>query len=250
MMAKLRYLLASALLVAGLALPIHSQAQVSAQSSHQGSDQTVRRPSSTSGRSLVAGRDYLVLAHPLPAPDDRLEVTYFFWYNSPTSAKIDPLMREWIATKASPLVKFRPMPAVLQNNWGYGARIYFALVQLGKEDAVGPKLFRALSDEIVDYNSPKSMADWLRDQGVSTEALSKAINDPRVIAQTSWMPSMMKPYGVERVPTVVIDGQFLFVANPDEKPESFISRIGFASEVLTQRKLQEMAKQRSGSAQK
>lgn len=243
-LSKIRYLLAA--LVVGCALSLPAAAQIKPQSSTPTASQT-KAATTPGGRALTAGRDYLVLAHPMPAPDDRLEVVYFFWYNSPTSAKVDPLMREWVATKASPLIKFRPLPAVLENSWGYGARVYFALIQLGKEDVVGPKLFRALSDEIVDYKSPKSMSDWLRDQGVSIGAMSKAINDPRVIAQTSWMPSMMRPYGVERVPTVVIDGQFLFVASPDEDPEAFVSRIGFASDVLTQRKLQEIAKRRQST---
>ena len=202
-------------------------------------------PASTSaGRSLVAGRDYWVLAKPMPVPPDRLEVAYFFWYNSPASAKIDPLIRNWASTKASPLVKFRPLPAVLENSWGYGARIFFALQELGKEATLGPKVMRAMDEDIVDYNSPKSLSEWMRDQGVRTKDLQAAVNDPKVIAQTSWMPSLMKRYGVERVPTVVIDGQFLFVAAPDEKPEDFMSRVDFASQVLTQRKLQQMAKQR------
>lgn len=192
----------------------------------------------------MAGRDYLVLAKPIPAPTDRLEITYFFWYNSPASAKFDPLIRQWVAAKASPLVKFRPLPAVLENNWGYGARLFFALQEIDKEATLGPKLMQAFGSGIVDYNSPKSLSEWMRDQGVSIQVLQSAVNSPRVIAQTSWMPSLMRRYGVERVPTVVIDGQFLFIAAKDEKPEAFLSRIDYASQVLTQRKLLQMARQR------
>ena len=201
-------------------------------------------PAQTSSRSLVAGRDYLVLAKPVSAPDDRLEVAYFFWYNSPASAKFDPVIRNWAATKASPFVKLRPMPAVLENKWGYGARVFFALQLLNREHDLGPKLMQALDQGVVDYNSPKSLSAWIGEQGVSMSAMNKAINDPRVIAQTSWMPSIMRLYGVERVPTVLIDGQFLFVQDEKEKPADFMSKISFAAEALTQRKLKALANTR------
>lgn len=202
----------------------------------------------TSSRTLVAGQDYLVLAKPVAVPDDRLEVAYFFWYNSPTSAKLDPVIRNWAATKASPFVKLRPLPAVLENKWGYGARVFFALQLLNREHDVGPKLMQALHQGIVDYNSPKSMTAWLSEQGLSMKVMNGAINDPRVIAQTSWMPSIMKLYGVERVPTVLIDGQFLFVQAANEKPEEFMSKVSFASEALTKRKLQALARSRKEGA--
>lgn len=241
------WLRATALATALMGLASMAHAQSAPNASAPGS-YTVPQPSAptstSTGRSLVAGRDYLVLAKPMPTPTDRLEVAYFFWYNSPASAKVDPLIRQWAATKASPLVKFRPLPAVLENSWGYGARIFFALQELGKEATLGPKVMRAMDEDIVDYNSPKSLSEWMRDQGVRTKDLQTAINDPKVIAQTSWMPSLMKRYGVQRVPTVVIDGQFLFISAPEEKPEAFMSRVDFAAQVLTQRKLQQMAKQR------
>jgi hypothetical protein len=208
--------------------------------------QPVSHPSTASGRTLVAGKDYLVLAKPVTVPDDRLEVAYFFWYNSPSSAKLDPIIRNWAATKASPFVKLRPMPAVLENKWGYGARVFFALQLLNREHDVGPKLMQALQQGVVDYNSPKSMSTWLNEQGVSLKAMNDAVNDPRVVAQTSWMPSIMRLYGVERVPTVLIDGQFLFVQDENEKPEDFMAKVSFASEALTQRKLRSLAKARAG----
>ena len=205
----------------------------------------VAAAAAASGRTLVAGRDYLVLASPMPAPADRLEVAYFFWYNSPTTAKMDPVIRAWAAKDASPLVKFRPLPAVLEKNWSYGSRVFFTLLSLDKEAQLGPKLVQAIDQGVVDYNNPLSLQVWLKDQGVSPKVLARAINSPAVVAQTSWIPALMHRYGVERVPTVVMDGQFLFVANPKETPQEFVSRISFASQVLTQRKLQAIAKART-----
>lgn len=236
------------LILAALALfPLVSSAQQTAPSQAPSQVQDSAPPAS-SGRQLVAGRDYMVLASPVAAPDDRLEVAYFFWYNSPASAKIDPLVRNWAATKASPFVKFRPLPAVLDNKWGYGARIFFALTLLNREHDIGPKLMQALDKGVVDYNSPKSLSTWMSEEGVRLDALNKAVNDPRVIAQTSWMPSMMRRYGVERVPTILIDGRYLFIQGEKEKPEDFMSKISFAADALTQKKLQEIAQKRAQGA--
>lgn len=228
-------LIASALLVFSLSPAVSFAQEAAAQPA----------PAATAPvRSLVAGRDYLVLAKPLAAPEDRLEVMYFFWYNSPATAKLDPLIRSWANTKASPFVRFRPLPAVLDNNWGYGARIFFALQLLNRESDISPKLIQAMDQGIVDYNSPKSLSDWMSEQGISRDSINKAVNDPRVIAQTSWMPSMMRRHGVERVPTVLIDGKFLFVQGEKETAANFMSKISFASDELAQRKIKEIAASR------
>lgn len=194
--------------------------------------------------SLQAGRDYLVLANPRPAPEDRLEVSYFFWFNSPGSAKLDPHLRHWVQNRASPFVIFRPIPAILDVKWGYGARVFFALQRLRRDHDLTPKLMQAIDKGIVDYNSPKSLSTWLAENGVDRQDMSDAINDSRVVAQTSWIPGLMRQYGVERVPTVVLDGTYLFVYDPKDKPEDFVAKISFAAESLTKKKLEALAQKR------
>ena len=241
------------LLFCCLAAPVGAQQAVQASVTPTSSANTSQSPHSAtdaapvSSQTLVAGRDYMVLTKRVPASSDRLDIVYFFWYNSPTSAKMDPLIRDWAKNHAPALVNFKPLPAVLEQGWGYGARIFFGLVDLGKEDQVGPRLLRAIDQGVVDYNNPKSLRDWLSDQGVSPSAFSQSINSGKVIAQTSWMPSLMRLYAIRNVPTIIMDGQFVFAAKPKEDPKDFLSRIELGAEALSQQKMIEMAKSREAN---
>lgn len=188
-------------------------------------------------RSLIAGRDYVVLAKKLPSSVDRLDVMYFFWYNSPTTAKMDLSLRRWASDQAPALVKFIPLPAVLSQDWGLGARIFFALRELGVEEKVGPRLTQALAEEVVDYNDRKALFDWFKEEGIKPKDLNDALNSASTVAQTTWMASAMQLYGVEQVPTVVIDGQFVFTPKNNETPSAFVDRIQYATVILARRKI-------------
>lgn len=193
-------------------------------------------------RVLVAGRDYVVLAKKIPSSVERLDVVYFFWYNSPTTAKMDPAIRRWASSQAPALVKFIPQPAILSQEWGLGARLFFALRDLNVEDKVGPRLVQALEENVVDYNNPKALYAWLKEEGVNPKQLMEALNSPSTIAQTTWMASSMQLYGVQQVPTVIIDGQFVFTPKANETASAFVDRLNYASVVLAKRKIKSPAK--------
>ena len=193
-------------------------------------------------RVLVAGRDYVVLAKKIPSSVERLDVVYFFWYNSPTTAKMDPAIRRWASNQAPALVKFIPQPAVLSQDWGLGARLFFALRDLNMEEKVGPRLVQALAEEVVDYNNPKALYAWLKEEGVNSKQLMEALNSPSTIAQTTWMASSMQLYGVQQVPTVIIDGQFVFTPKANETASAFVDRLNYASVVLAKRKVKTSVK--------
>lgn len=191
-------------------------------------------------RQLVAGRDYYVLAKPIPTASNRLDVIYFFWYGSPWSQSFDPLIRTWADQKAPALVRFQPSPIVLTAGWGYGARVFFALEKMNIEKTVGPALMRALNQGVVKYDDPSSLNKWLVENGVDKQAFSKAINSEIVVAKTASSPSVARMYGIDRVPMVVIDGKYVFMTNSRGDVNELMSRVAFATEGLAQKKAQEL----------
>lgn len=200
---------------------------------------TVARPAAPA-RQLVAGRDYQLLASPLPTTPGRLDVIYFFWYGSPWSQSFDPLIRRWADDRAPALIRFQPSPVVLADGWGYGARVFFALEQMGIEHATGPALMRAISQGVVQYADPSTLNEWLSTNGVDTKAFSKAINSPLTVAKTSSSPSVTRLYAIQRVPAVVIDGRYVFTINAAGDTAELMDRVAFATEALAQRKAAEM----------
>jgi thiol:disulfide interchange protein DsbA len=188
-------------------------------------------------RVLVAGRDFLVLSQKLPTTPGRIDVIYFFWYGSPWSASFDPLIRKWAAEKAPAVARFQPAPAVITEGWGYGARVFYALEAMHIERTVGPALIAAIHSGVVKYDTPKSLQDWLRTNNVDIKAFTAAINSPLVVAETASSPQISKIFGVNSVPTVVVDGQFLFVIGPSGDVNELLSRVSYAVEALAQKAL-------------
>lgn len=191
-------------------------------------------------RQLVAGRDYILLTRPMPTTPGRLDVVYFFSYGSPWSQKFDPLLRRWASEKAPAMARLAPSPAVMADTWGYGARVFFALEHMGIERTTGPALMRALDQGVVDYDNPSSLRDWLTQNGVDAKAFSEAINAPMVVAKTVSAPSVTRMYGIQRVPTVIIDGRYAFVVNAKGDVAELMDRVSFATEALAQRKVAEL----------
>lgn len=211
-------------LVAALLLPLAGFAQSQAQGQSQ------------QARTLRAGVDYSVIANPAPQDPRYIDVVYFFWYGSPWSARFDPMVRKWVDERAPTIVRFKPSPVVMQDDWAFGARIFHALDEMGLESRISPLLTRAISEGAVDYNNPSSVRDFLVRQGVDKDAFQRKINSPMVIAKATAAPRHVRLYGLHAVPTVVVDGRFVFHPQAQGNPAELLDRVSYAVEAIAMRR--------------
>lgn len=224
-MSILRHFAVALVSLSLLSLPVGSQAQ------SPGADLP------PIGRALVAGKDFTVMARPVPPTKNRVDVVYFFWYGSPWSANMDRRIRTW-AENAPPSVMFTASPAVLSRDWVYGARVFYALRSMSLDQKLSPPLMQAIQSGVVDYSDPSSLRDWLSERGVNMVKFRAAINSPQVIAQASGAQINMKVYGVSVVPTVVVGGKYIFVPKASGDTEELLQRVNHA--VMTLAKQQEI----------
>lgn len=211
-------------LIAALGSPALAQAQAA-----PGADPGSAAPSAFAAPTLkplpridyvVRDKDVRVLSKPQPYEAGRIELTVFFWYGSPWSAKVDPYLRAWVESGRAPAqLKIDYVPVVQGPEWAFGARIFYALRELGLEQTLTPKLLRAVDQGVVSLKSPRSVSNWLVEQGVAAEKFEQAINSPRVVARLAGLPHIARAYEVRSTPTFVINGQFHIASTTLMPPE-------------------------------
>jgi protein dithiol oxidoreductase (disulfide-forming) len=182
---------------------------------------------------LIEGLDYRKLDTPQRTSADKntREVIFFFYFESPWSQEAWVEFEKWTKENNSN-VKFIASPAILDDSWAYGARVFFTLEQLGYPDAY-PRLSSALSSGEIDYYKPKSFLEWLRQfPGLTNKMFKDTINSPLVIAKTNLVPDVMISYNVVTVPTIVIDGEYVLSARTDLSPKEVVKNAKFMVEQL------------------
>jgi protein dithiol oxidoreductase (disulfide-forming) len=182
---------------------------------------------------LVKNQDFRELPNPVrtSVPDGDVEVIGFFHYGSPWVQQVAPFVQTWVA-QAGPRVHFTWAPAVIDQDWGWGARVYFALDQIGDLDSVQEDLLENDGTAQLPDRDPKALTAWLHDRRVDDKAFSQAINDGKVIARAAWVPSLMSLYDIRTVPTFVINGRYVVEASDATPPLMALARTRYIVESI------------------
>jgi hypothetical protein len=178
------------------------------------------------------------------APAGTIEVIYFFWYGSPWAARVDQSLRAWASTRSYP-VRFVPYPVIFAADDGsverqvqvLGARIFFALQLLDKEDSIGPLFMTAVHRNFVHLDSVPSVMAWMEAHGITSKDFLSAINDPKVRQNTAAVPSVVQNYmdkDAISVPAVAIDGSYLARATTSSPLSHWLGVVELATDRLAQ----------------
>ncbi len=157
----------------------------------------------------VAGREYLPLDPPQPvSAREPVEVIEFFSYGCPVCYAAEPYLTRWLMKRGAE-VEFRRIPSTLPPAWAPFARIYFALEATGLLERLHWPVFdnhhfdgRRLSNE-------KNLLDWLSANGVDAARFSEVMKSDAVDAKMSKARAMLDTYGIQGVPTFVVDGRYV-----------------------------------------
>lgn len=197
-------------------------------------------------QTVVANKDLLKYEHArrTSAPAGTTEVIYFFWYGSPWSARVDQALRTWAATR-SYAIRFVPYPVIFAPDDGsverqvqvLGARVFFALKHLKKEESLGPLFLTAVHRKFVRLDSMPSITDWMEAHGVSSKEFLTALNSPEVRQNTAAVPSVVQTYmdkDAVSVPAVAIDGSYLARATTSAPLSHWLGVVELATDRLAQ----------------
>lgn len=159
-------------------------------------------------RGFDEGIEYTKLAAPQPTQHaDKIEVEEFFWYGCPHCYQFEPLLHAWVSKQAKD-VEFIRMPAVGNPAWELHARAFYTAELLGVLDKIHQPLFDAFHKFGLRFADEKSLEDFFAEHGVKRADFRDMFHSFAVDARISRARDMGARYGVDSVPTIIINGKY------------------------------------------
>jgi thiol:disulfide interchange protein DsbA len=174
----------------------------------------------------VEGKDYFRIdpAQPKLTGTDKVEVVEAFSYGCPACNAYHPTMNQLVKSMPSnAVVAFLPASFMPQENWVTLQRAYLAAESLGVADKANDAMYtavwdtRELSSESADGNGlkPKDALPTLEDVakvyakfGADPKEFVGVANSFTINTKMKRADELMKAYGVEGTPTLIIDGKY------------------------------------------
>jgi len=156
----------------------------------------------------VEGRQYSRLQMPQPSQaNGKVEVIEFFWYGCPHCADLEPLLKQW--TKQLPGdVSFRKVPAILNESWAPGARLYYTFEAMGLLDKLNDAAFDAMVKQHIKLGLEATLLVWVASKGVDRRAFADTYNSFSVGVKVKQAAEMTQEYGFSGVPALIVGGKY------------------------------------------
>jgi thiol:disulfide interchange protein DsbA len=157
----------------------------------------------------VEGTDFKRLAKPLPVETGKqIEVAEFFWYRCPHCNQLEPSLKSW-ARKLPADVTLRPVPAVFNDKWLPGAKIFYTLAEMRVLDKLHGKVFEAYHKEGLNLNEDAQLMAWVRRQALNEAEFQSIYRSFSTQTKAMKGAQAARDAGLDGVPALVVDGKYL-----------------------------------------
>ena len=161
------------------------------------------------GAPAVAGKDYTILNVSQPvATGKKIEVLEFFWYRCPHCAQLEPGLHAWLK-KLPQDAQIRRIPALFRDDWMPGAKIYYALQDIGAADKLHAKVFDAYHLDNINLSDEAVLMDWVAKQGVDRTKFEAAYKSFSTQSRATQGGMLARAYNLSGVPSFAIDGKYV-----------------------------------------
>ena len=156
------------------------------------------------------GKEYLRYKQPFPVETGKkIEVIEFFSYGCPHCADLEPHMQAWIR-RLPPDVQFRRIPVAFQPAWENLGRVYYTLDALGEEAKLSPEVFVAIHGSAhLNLAQEQKFFDWAASKGLDRRKVEDTYKSFGVAGKMGRAKQAAQAYGIQSVPTLIVDGKFL-----------------------------------------
>ncbi|KAF2408876.1 thiol:disulfide interchange protein DsbA/DsbL [Pseudomonas antarctica] len=172
---------------------------------------------------LEAGKTYVELANPVPVSEPgKIEVVELFWYGCPHCYAFEPTINPW-AEKLPSDVNFKRIPALFGGPWDAHGQLFITLDTMGVEHKVHNAVFNAIQKEGKRLTKPEEMADFVATQGVDKAKFLETFNSFAVKGKMAQYKELAQKYGVQGVPTMIVNGKYRFDLGTTGGPEQTLN---------------------------
>lgn len=157
-----------------------------------------------------AGQGYTELKQTQPTTVGAgvIEVNEFFWYGCPHCSDFEPVAAAW-AAKLPANVKLVRVPVAFRQVYESHSRLYYILDALGLVDKLQSAVFNAVHTQGRRLDSQKDVVSFLAQSGVDEKQAESLYNSFSVIAKVKQANAMATAYGIEGVPAMAVNGQYV-----------------------------------------
>jgi thiol:disulfide interchange protein DsbA len=164
-----------------------------------------------SGTALAGaelGKDYNLLNPPQPTSTKKIEVLEFFFYGCSHCFHLHPLLSGWEKTMPKD-VELVFVPTVFRDSWEPMANTYYALESMGKQQQLHDALYRAWNEQNMALVDEDKIADFVAQHGVDRAKFTAAYNSFAVQSKVTRAKQMIRSYGINGTPTLVVEGKYV-----------------------------------------
>ncbi len=154
------------------------------------------------------GKDYKAITAQTTNSGDKIEVLEFFWYGCPHCYSFEPHIISWKKSKPANVV-FTRVPAIFRPDWEVQARVYYALANMGVVEDIHGKIFTAIHKDKQRLNKKELLVDFVVRNGVDKEKFLAEYSSFAVDGMVRKAKKMLKPYQIQGVPTVAVNGKYI-----------------------------------------
>ncbi|MEM7401942.1 MAG: thiol:disulfide interchange protein DsbA/DsbL [Pseudomonadota bacterium] len=159
--------------------------------------------------NFIEGKHYHRISPAVPTnvEEGKVEVIEIFWYGCPHCFEFEPFITSWKETMPAE-VSFDRMPAVLNRGWAAHARAYYALETMGELERIHPIFFEAIHTQGRRLRDVESMTRFLSQHDIDAEKFKSAFDSMYVETKIKRSEQIVRQYGANSVPQVIINGKY------------------------------------------
>lgn len=172
---------------------------------------------------LEAGKTYVELPNPVAVSvPGKIEVVELFWYGCPHCYAFEPTINPWVEKLPSD-VNFKRIPAMFGGPWDAHGQLFLTLEAMGVEHKVHNAVFDAIQKQGKRLTKPDEMADFVATQGVDKDKFLATFNSFAIQGQIKQAKELAQKYGVQGVPTMIVNGKYRFDLGSTGGPEATLN---------------------------
>ena len=174
-------------------------------------------PPSAAHRNWELGADYFLIDPSVPTTTgDKVEVAEVFSYACPHCAHFQSTMEE-LKSKLPANAQIVLVPAVFNPQWEPFARAFYTARALGVVDKTHNALFEAIHTQHQPLYSIDALAGFYSNYGVDPKSFLATANSFVVDSQIANGNNLVRSYGVNATPTLVINGKYRVEMSTERK---------------------------------
>lgn len=159
--------------------------------------------------TIEVGFDYRRLTTPLTVEvNDRPEVLEIFWYGCPHCQQLQAPLEEW-RRRHDHAIRFRRLPAVLNERWAVHARTFYAAEAMGVAERIHIPLFDAIHHHRRPLYDEGSLAAFMGEQGVDPVRFRELFHAFGIEARVRQAEGIAKSLKLDGVPALLVGGEYL-----------------------------------------